>query len=261
MTMTSLEIAFVVLLVVFGGAVLGLLIGRRLPPHHMSSETKAVVSVSMAVVGTMSALVIGLLISNASSSFTARNRDLGQLSADIMRLDALLRRYGPEANAIRDVLQRYTTLKFEDLFPNRSDGKAKVDNPATAKVLDDVQDLILALRPGDDRQRWLSSQALQLAADVGEARWLLVRRNMGAVPLPFLGAVTLWLTVLFASFGLFARNVTAIIALFLCAFAVSAAIKLILDLDTPFEGRIRLSRPPIHISSEPMRDAIEAIRH
>ena len=237
------------------------MIGRRLPPHHMSSETKAVVSVSMAVVGTMSALVIGLLISSASSSFTARNRDLGRLSADIIRLDTLLRRYGPEANAIRDALQRYATLKFEDLFPNRPDGKPNVDNPATAKVLDDVEDLILALRPGDDRQRWLSQQELQLANDVGEARWQLVRQDIGSVPLPFLGAVTLWLTVLFASFGLFApRNVTAIIALFLCAFAVSAAIKLILDLDTPFEGRVRLSPPPIHISSDPMRDAMEAIR-
>jgi hypothetical protein len=49
--------------------------------------------------------------------------------------------------------------------------------------------------------------------------------------------------------------------LFLCALAVSAAIKLVLDMDTPFEGRIQLSRPPIHISSDPMRHAIEVMRH
>lgn len=261
MTMTSLEIALVILLVVFSGAVFGLLIGRRLPSDHMSSETKAVVSVSVAVVGTMSALVIGLLISSGSSSFVARNREVGQLSVNIIRLDALLRRYGPEADGARDALRRYTTMKLEDLFPNRQDGKPKVDNPATVKVLDEVQDLILGLKPADDRQRWLSAQALQLAAEVGEARWLLIQQNANSVPLPFLGAVTLWLTVLFASFGLFApRNVTAIIALFVCAFAVSAAIKLILDLDTPFEGRIRLSPPPIHIYSDPLRHAMEVIR-
>ena len=80
------------------------------------------------------------------------------------------------------------------------------------------------------------------------------------MPLPFLGAVALWLAVLFASFGLFApRNLTVIVALFLCALAVATAFKLILDLDTPFEGTIRLSPPPIHLSSEPMRDALHAI--
>ena len=261
MTISSLEIALVIICVVFGSALLGLLIGRRLPPHHTGSETKGVVSVSMAIVGTMSALVIGFLISNASSSFNARNGAVAHLSSDIIRLDMLLRRYGPEAEAARNALQRYTTMKFDDLFSNGAGRKSNVDNPATLKILDDVQDRILVLKPVDDRQRWLGAQALQLAAEMSEARSLLVQQNESSLPLPFLGAVMLWLAVVFASFGLFApRNATAIIALFFCAFAISAAIKLILDMDTPFGGDIRLSRPPIHISSDPLRHAIEAIR-
>jgi hypothetical protein len=151
-------------------------------------------------------------------------------------------------------------MKVEDLFP--SDTRPNVDNPATLKMLDHVEDLILTLKPGDDRQRWLSTQALQLTVAVGDVQARLSQEDVNSLPLPFLGAVMLWLTVLFASFGLFApRNVTVIIALFLCALAVSAAIKLVLDMDTPFEGRIQLSRPPIHISSDPMRHAIEVIRH
>lgn len=260
MTTTSLGIALIVQFALFGGAVIGLVIGRRLPAPHLHSETRGVVSASMAVVGTMSALVISLLISSGSTSLKARTGDVALLASDIIRLDTLLRRYGPEAGPVRDALHRYATMKVEDLFP--SDTRPNVDNPATFAMLDNVEDLILTLKPGDDRERWLSTQALQLAVAVGDVQARLSQEDVNSLPLPFLGAVMLWLTVLFASFGLFApRNVTVVIALFLCALAVSAAIKLVLDMDTPFAGRIQLSRPPIHISSEPMRRAIEVIRH
>jgi len=182
------------------------------------------------------------------------------LSSDIVRMDGLLRRYGPETAAIRTALQRYTGASLEDLFSNGGGTKQNVDNPATAKLLDDVQDRILALTPADDRQRWLSAQALQLAADLSAASSLVVQENVSSLPFPFLGAVLIWLTVLFASFGVFAPgNVTTVVALFLCAFAVSSAVKLVLDLDTPFDREIHVSPPPIHISSDPLRHAMQAI--
>jgi hypothetical protein len=59
MTMSSLAIGLAILCVVFGSAALGLLVGRFLPSHHMTPVTKSAVSVAMAVVGTMAALVIG----------------------------------------------------------------------------------------------------------------------------------------------------------------------------------------------------------
>ena len=150
MTMSSLSIALTVLFTLFGGAVLGLLIGRRLPPHQLSSETRAVVSASMAVVGTMSALVISLLISNGSTAFQARNNDVSLLASEIVQLDTLLRRYGPEAGTARDALQRYATMTSENLFPDSPDRRPDVDNTATLKTLDEVQDLVLAFRSSDD---------------------------------------------------------------------------------------------------------------
>ncbi len=261
MTTSALEIGLLVLFILICGAGLGLVIGQRLPPHHLSSETRTVVSASMAVVGTMSALVIGLLISNGSTAFKARNADVSLLAGQIVQLDTLLGRYGPEAGTAQDELKRYATMKREDLFPDNSDGKRSVDNAATLKTLDAVQDLVLALRSNDDRQRWLSSQALQLTVAINETQARISQENVGTVPLPFLGAVVLWLFVLFASFGLFApRNATVMIAVCVCAFAIAAAIKLVFDMDTPFDGRIQITRPPIHISSEPMRHAIEVIR-
>ena len=261
MTTGSVEIASVILLIVFGGALLGIAISGLLPAHHLSSDSKAAVSVSMAVIGTMTALVIGLLISTANTSFRAREADVARLSSGIVQLDSLLRHYGPETDAIPKLCKATQPRNTGICFRAKPGMKRSVDNPATAKLLDDLQDRILTLEPADDRQRWLSAQALQLAAKIGEDRALLTEENTNSLPLPFLGAVVLWLTVLFASFGLFApRNVTVVVALFLCALAVSMAFKLILDLDMPFEGKIRLSPPPIRISGDAMRHALDSIR-
>jgi hypothetical protein len=249
-----LEIGFVILVVVFSGALLGMLIGRLLPSDHVSAETKAVISVSMAVVGTASALVLGLLISSAHTSFATRNAEVARMSVDIIRLDRLLRRFGREADAARDGLQRYAEMKFDDLFPGGTGGKPNVDNSATLETMERVQDAILALRPGDDRQHWVIAQALQLAAGISETRWLLVQQSGSSIPLPFLIMLVFWLTLLFTSFGLFApRNLTTTAALFLCALAISGGIEMVLDMDNPFEG-------VVHFSSAPMRHAMEVIR-
>jgi VIT1/CCC1 family predicted Fe2+/Mn2+ transporter len=261
MMTSSFGIATFILFALFFGATLGLLIGRRLPAHHLTGETKAVVSATMAVVGTMSALVIGLMISNGSTAFKARNADVSLLASQIVQLDTLLRRYGSDADEVRHMLSRYATMTSKDLFPDRRGMTPNVDNSVTRKALDEAQDLLLTLKSSDDRQRWLSAQALQSTLAMGETRARMSQENVGSIPLPFLGAVILWLTVLFTSFGLFApRNITAIVAIFLCALAISAAIKLVLDMDTPFDGLIRLAKPPIHISSDPLRHAIEVIR-
>jgi hypothetical protein len=104
------------------------------------------------------------------------------------------------------------------------------------------------------------TQALQLTNEVGEARWLTFAQNLSPVPLPFLALVTLWLAILFASFGLFVpRNLTAIAVLFLSALAVSAAFKVVLDMDTPFGGAVRTSGFPLRLTADPIRHALAEI--
>ena len=72
-----------------------------------------------------------------------------------------------------------------------------------------------------------------------------------SVPVPFLGILLFWLSLTFASFGLFApRNATVIAVLFLCALSVSAAVFLILEMDKPFEGMIKVSAEPLRYAYE-----------
>ncbi len=135
--MNSIQIAVLILTVVFGGALLGMSIGRRVP-HHLTPETKAVVTAAMAVIGTMTALVIGLLISTANSSFSSRNELLARMSADIVRVDHLLRRYGPETDSIRTSLQHYTAMKMEELFGHVGESASEIEEPASMAVLDEI---------------------------------------------------------------------------------------------------------------------------
>ena len=93
-------------------------------------------------------------------------------------------------------------------------------------------------------QRELRSEALALAGDASAYRWLLLlqRHDCG---LGALLVVVVWLTLIFVGFGLFSpRNRTVMAALFLCAVSVSGAIFLILEMDHPFKGMVRISDAP-----------------
>ncbi len=240
--------------IIFGSALLGILVARALPDHHLSAETRTAVSVSTAIVGTLSALVVSLMISSASSSFSSRSTEVNDMSVDLIRIGRLLQRYGPEAQDAHTKLQTYTAAKTRELFP--TPGEPAPANGATAGMLEALQDVILSLAPADEMHRWLRSQALTLSDGLSQARWLLVQQQgVSRIPTPFIILLIFWLALVFASFGLFAPvNGTAITALCLCSMAVSGGITMILELDTPFSGLVRLS-------AEPMHNALNQIMH
>jgi hypothetical protein len=119
---------------------------------------------------------------------------------------------------------------------------------------EEVYERILALEPKTDAQRTLQGQALKLVADTAQMRWnLSAQQRSTSIPTPFLVVMVFWLTLILASFGLFAPgNPTAILSLAVCALAVSSAVFLILELDRPFGGIIQ-------ISGEPLRAALEQL--
>src|ERR1700739_4557988 len=119
---------------IIAGAFAGAEVRERLPKHHLTDETKSLVSVSTAVVATVSALVLGLLISNANTSFTRLGGQVTALSAEILRLDHILRRYGADAEPARNMLLQYAEHKTVDLFPDdRAD--VRLNNPSTYELL------------------------------------------------------------------------------------------------------------------------------
>jgi len=244
---TPLITGLIVFATILAGAFAGWVLRQRLPEHHLAEETKSLVSVSMAVVATASALVLGLLISNANTSFSTLGGEVTALSAQILRLDQILRRYGPETDPARETLRHYTELKTADLFPDDHPANVRLGASSTYELLQQLEDSLLALKPANSRDQWWLGQAMTLAAKIGDTRWLLAQQVRQGTPKAFLALLVFWLTLLFASFGLFApRNFTSAVTLTLCALAVAGAFGMILELERGFGGLIHISPEPLH---------------
>src|ERR1041385_9024349 len=106
-TLTSL----VVFGCLVGSVVIGITIRGLLPEAHLSSETKDAVKVAMGLVATMSALVLGLLVSSAKSSYDIQRTEVIQMAAKVAFLDRVLAAYGPEAAGVRSVGCKHTVEK------------------------------------------------------------------------------------------------------------------------------------------------------
>jgi len=234
--------------VIFGGALIGLFVRRRLPEHHLSSETQTAVTVSVAVIGTLSALVLGLLISAANGSFSRASDEVRQSSLQVIRIDRNLRRYGPEADEARAKLREWATIKLQQLSPEK--GQSPPSAQRGIETLESVQHALLALTPKDEEQKYLRTLCVTLSSNLIQERWLLEEHTGHSIPIPFLVLLIFWLAIVFASFGVFApTNTTTIVALLLCSVAVAGGIALIEDLDDPSSGLIRFP-------SDPMRKAL-----
>ena len=245
--MSSVEIASIVFACVFGSALLGMFVRARLPDHHLNADSKDVVKLAMGLVATMAALVLGLLTASAKGAFDLQTSELQQTSAKIIQFDRVLARYGPETKEVRDRLRQLVGYRLDLTWPEESSKPQAFDVPQLNPVVaEGLVGSIRALSPQNDAQRDLQSQAVQIGGDLLAMRWLVFAQASTPLPMVFLLVLVLWLGVLFGSFGLFApRNGTVFSALFLCAAAVSSSILLILEMNQPLKGLIKVSSAPL----------------
>src|SRR5262249_36049769 len=102
--MSPLAVSGIICIIIFAGAVLGLLVRTRLPEHHLSADSKDVVKLTMGVIATMTALVLGLLVASAKSSFDTQRNGVSQLAANIILLDRALALYGKQTQDKHELL-------------------------------------------------------------------------------------------------------------------------------------------------------------
>jgi hypothetical protein len=244
--MNSIAISVIVLACVFGGALFGMFLPSRLPEDHLSHKSTDLVKMGMGLIGTMAAMVLGLMFASAKNTYGTGKGELTALSAKLVLLDRILAHYGPDAQEARNVLRGAIVRALDQGWTDRSQPSG-LKPPAGNEVLyDKIQDL----SPQSDQQRSVKSQALALVLDVGQTQWLMLERQPKPNSPLFLNVIVFWFTIIFISFGLLApRNGTVVVTLFICALSVSAAIFLILEMYSPFSGVIR-------VSSDPLRTAL-----
>jgi hypothetical protein len=244
--MTAIVVASLVLAVVFGGALLGMFLRSRLPGHHLDEAAKDTVKLAIGIIATMAALVLGLLVSSAKGSFDKMSDELTQAAVKVIELDHALADYGPQTREIRAALRRNYTEAADALA---SGNPARIDplgGGRSVEPIGSLQAAIRALEPRDDAQRAARARALSLAAESAANRWLVVLQRHDSISVPMVVVVVAWLALIFVGFGLFApNNGTVLTALLLCATSVAGALFLILEMDDPFGGVVRLSDVPM----------------
>jgi hypothetical protein len=240
--LTSL-IAFAV---IFGGTFVGTFVRNKLPEHHLKGDTKDVVRLGTGLIATLAALVLGLLVSTANSTYETQSAQVKQVIADVVILDRTLALYGPETDSIRNLLrQSIGTLADRIWRENRAESGKTGPFVESASALS-FYDEILKLSPRNEIQRAIQARAIDATAELGKARLLLFAKAGASIPIPFLVVLVSWLTILFASFSLFAdNNATTMAALCVFALSASAALFLILELSQPFTGLMMISDEPL----------------
>jgi len=243
---SALPIGSIVFACVFGSALLGLFIGGALPEHHLSQDSKDVVKLGMGLIATTSALVLGLLIASAKTSFDTQNDEVKQAAANIVLLDRALAHYGPETKGARDLIRRAIAFRLATTWPEDGSRTARLDTPETTPTVESVEDGIRGLSPSNDAQRGLQSRALQIVGDLQRTRWLLFGGASNSMPTPFVMLLVFWISLICASFGLIApRNATVVVVLFVCALSIATSIFLVVELGRPFEGIMKISSGPM----------------
>jgi hypothetical protein len=108
-----------------GGSLAGFWLRARLPERHLDDASRDTVKVGIGLVATMTALVLGLVTASAKSSFDAADTAVKHTAMDLLTLDRLLARYGPEtAGIVRPCSRR------QRVAPKRSGRKAQPSPPS-----------------------------------------------------------------------------------------------------------------------------------
>lgn len=235
-----------VFICVIAGALCGGAIRKRLPEHHLDGDAKDVIKLATGLIATLSALVLGLLVATAKTSFDNKIGQVRLIAADMILLDNLLAQYGPETAPARKLVRANIGLMVDQIW---RENKPEAEHSPRFEITRQAEEFLQALyglAPKNELQVTLKGRIVQAASDLANVRLALFVQSGETIQTPFLIILTLWLTMIFASFALLTRpNSLVGTVLLFCAVSVAAAVFLIFDLDQPFSGILRIPDGPL----------------
>ena len=244
--MNALETALIIFGFTSAAGATGMALHLIVPEHHLDTASKDVLKLIMGLIATMAALVLSLLIASGNGSYQTQETEVQSLSANLMLLDRVLAFYGPDADEPRKLL-RHGVVAISDRVWSPGDARPPDFDPrATKDIATAFIDSIEKLSPKTDSQSAFKVQSLQIAQNLGQLRLLMFEQSASSVSWPFLTVLVFWIVALFVGFGMFARfSATITVALLIGAVSVASAIFLILELNRPYDGLMRISDLPV----------------
>jgi hypothetical protein len=241
------SIAFLLLLLC-ASAGAGYFVKSRLPERHRSRDAIELVQLSVTLLATFTAIVLGLLTTSVKAGFDAAYTARGTYAAELAQMDQCLREYGAETAPIREQLQRYVAAVIASTWPDEKP-PAGVRYPDTSEmpltgesqvlgaILNDAGREVRALHPADVQHERTLNACMQQYSDLTKSRWAVIEGARGSISTPFYWVLVFWLVILFACLGLTSPpDALTAIVIALSAISVTAAVFVILDLDLPYGG-------------------------
>lgn len=220
----------------------------KLSARHRDEETNTVVRLVANIFVVMTSLVFGLMINSAKNTFEAIDTNVHAYATSLIIFDRTLKSYGDDANDTRARLAAYVEHAIAN--PYRGDEALQHRKSPATQYLDDIGVTLAAINPESRYQETLLADLRQQYHAIIEQRWNIVEQSEGAIPLPLIGMLVAWLTLIYASFGYRAPRNPMVIGMFtVSALLIAASVYLVLDMDIPFHG-------PIQISDAPLRRAL-----
>jgi hypothetical protein len=251
--MKDLLISLLVFAIIFGGALLGMVVRPLLSEKHLHPESRDVVKMATGLIGTLAALVLGLLIASAKSSFDQKTTQVRQMTATVILLDDLLAQYGSEATPVRNLLRQSIQPLADRIWHEEVIPAGKAAHFVSSAESLAFENELERLSPNNDAQRSLQSRAIQAFTEGAQIRLSLFAQTGGSIPTPFLIILVFWLSAISVSFTLFARtNLVVMASLLVCALSFACAIFLILELDNPFAGLMGISSTTLRSALLPL---------
>lgn len=250
--MSSFVIASLFFACMFAGTLVGNALQRALPEHHLDPDSRDTMKLGVGLIATMTALVLGLVTADAKNSFQTMDTTMKTLVADALTLDRYLAQYGAESQPIRQSIKTTLTERLDQILGDGAPPRTPDTILLQQKQFESLEDAIAALPTSTDKQARFKAKAQEALDKTLQKRWLfLAQGNDLGLPIAFLCALAVWLSLIFGSFGLYApRNRTVQVMMLACCFSVSASVFLILELSEPFSGIIQVSPKPLRMSLE-----------
>lgn len=237
---------------IVAGIVLGMKLRARIPAPSLGRDTKEVIRLGTGLLATLAAVVISLLIASAKSSYDAQDAHFRLLAAHLVETDQLLAQYGPEAIPVRKLMRQNVPAAMDRIWNERA--TASQGNAFTANSLaEQLHTAIEALSTANDAQRSLKLRIVQASNEIARTRLLIFADGDRPILTPFLLILIVWLTVIFASFGMFVEpGAVAWTALLVFALLISSALFLVADLSQPFAGLMQISKEQLRHTLAPL---------
>jgi hypothetical protein len=246
--MNQWALAGALFFVLCGAAALGSYVKAKLPERHRSAETMALVQVTISLLVTFTSIVLGLLTGAVATQFQQASRNDGVFAGQLVQVDQCLRDYGPETAHMRQQFREYVAAVLVSTWPDEPPPK-DISLPDTSKdpilgegvsltaLLNAIRAELRQLSPKNAvQERVLTDCAAEFSSFL-RSRWDIIEESTNSISAPFYGVLSIWLVILFASFGLIARlNPVSGIIIALSALSIAVAVGVISDLDQPYGG-------------------------